>query len=83
MALWINNSRLPIFQISASPAQLPLRPMKSLFNQAHEHTVAELAPLMVRWLMASHAAARARRKSAWHCSRKKNHVPAMEGRVAV
>jgi hypothetical protein len=57
--------------------------MKTLSNQAHEHTVAELAPLMVRWLMASHAAARARRQSAWHRSRKYSTALAMEGRKAV
>jgi len=56
--------------------------MKTLSNQAHEHTVAELAPLMVRWLMASHAAARARRQSTWHLTRKKNKAPAMERRNA-
>jgi hypothetical protein len=56
--------------------------MKMLSNQAHEHTVAELAPLMVRWLMASHAAARARRQSAWHRSKKKDHAPTLEGRNA-
>ena len=57
--------------------------MISLANQSHEHTVAELAPLMVRWLMASHAAARARRQAAWHRSGKKSKTPAMERRAAV
>jgi hypothetical protein len=57
--------------------------MKTLSERAHDHTVAELAPLMVRWLMASHAAARARRLSTWHHRRKKANAPAMERRKAV
>lgn len=35
----------------------------------HVHTVADLAPLMVRYLMALHAAARARRLARKHLSR--------------
>lgn len=57
--------------------------MKTLSNQVHERTVAEFAPLMLRWLMASYAAARARRKSGWARSRKKAPAPALERRKAV
>ena len=57
--------------------------MKTLSNQAHEYTVEELAPLMLRWLMAINAAARVRRQSAWHRSRKSAAAPVMEWRKAV